>query len=152
MALWYWKSAHNILEAVDIPYRQRVGRGCWNPLHSGFSFFPRYRWVRFIFTHCARSTCESQYFGEPLWPRGSVLGRRPPGLEFQILCLEDSVISIISPSSGGSPGPVWPICAQRCTFSFTKKKKSVGSYVHTASLGRRNGLISALVITSSPSL
>ena len=31
---------------------------------------------------------------------------RPPGLEFRILCLEDSVISIISPSSGGSPGPV----------------------------------------------
>ena len=25
---------------------------------------------------------------------------------FRILCLEDSVISIISPSSGGSPGPV----------------------------------------------
>ena len=24
----------------------------------------------------------------------------------QVLCLEDSVISIISPSSGGSPGPV----------------------------------------------
>ena len=34
-----------------------------------------------------------------------VLGVRPPGLEFRILCLEDSVISIISPSSGGSPGP-----------------------------------------------
>ena len=31
---------------------------------------------------------------------------RPPGLEFRVLCLEDSVISIISPSSGGSPGPV----------------------------------------------
>ena len=52
------------------------------------------------------STCESQYCGEPPWPRGSVLGLRPPGLEFRILCLEDSVISIISPSSGGSPGPV----------------------------------------------
>ena len=36
-------------------------------------------------------------------PRGSVLGLRPPGLEFRILCLEDSVISS---SSGGSPGPV----------------------------------------------
>ena len=36
----------------------------------------------------------------------SVLGLRPPGLEFRILCLEDSVISIISPSSEGSPGPV----------------------------------------------
>ena len=52
------------------------------------------------------STCESQYCGEPPWPRGSVLGLRPPGLEFRILCLEDSVISIISPSSRGSPGPV----------------------------------------------
>ena len=52
------------------------------------------------------STCESQYCGEPPWPRGSVLGLRPPGHEFRILCLEDSVISIISPSSGGSPGPV----------------------------------------------
>ena len=30
----------------------------------------------------------------------------PPGLKFQIPCLEDSVISFISPSSGGSPGPV----------------------------------------------
>ena len=38
--------------------------------------------------------------------RGSVLGLRPPGLEFRILCLEDSVISFISPSSGGSPGLV----------------------------------------------
>ena len=52
------------------------------------------------------STCESQYCGEPPWPRGSVLGLRPPGLEFRILCLEGSVISIISPSLGGSPGPV----------------------------------------------
>ena len=33
--------------------------------------------------------------------------------EFRILCLEDSVISFISPCSGGTPGPVWPICAQR---------------------------------------
>ena len=52
------------------------------------------------------STCESQYCGEPPCPRGSVLGLRPPGLEFRSLCLEDSVISIISPSSGGSPVPV----------------------------------------------
>ena len=32
------------------------------------------------------STCESQYCGEPPRPRGSVLGLRPPGLEFRILC------------------------------------------------------------------
>ena len=49
------------------------------------------------------STCESQYCGEPPWPRGSVLDLRPPGIEFRVLCLEDSVIST---SSGGSPGPV----------------------------------------------
>ena len=39
-----------------------------------------------------------------------MLSLRPPGLEFRILCLEDSVIS---PSSGGSPDPIYPICAQR---------------------------------------
>ena len=39
------------------------------------------------------STYESQYCGEPPWPRSSVLGLRPPGLEFRILCLEDSVSS-----------------------------------------------------------
>ena len=36
-----------------------------------------------------------------------------PGLEFRILCLEGSVISFISPSSGGSPGPIYSICAQK---------------------------------------
>ena len=33
-----------------------------------------------------------QYCGEPPWPRGSVLGLRPPGFEFRILCLDGSVI------------------------------------------------------------
>ena len=33
-------------------------------------------------------------------PRGSVLGLRQPWREFRILCLEDSVISFISPSHG----------------------------------------------------
>ena len=42
-----------------------------------------------------------------------MLGLRPSGLEFRILCLEDVVISFISPSSGGSPGPVLPICGQK---------------------------------------
>ena len=75
---------------------------------------------------------QSQYCGELPWPRGSVLGLRPPGLEFRILCLEDTVISFISPSSGGSPGPVWPICAQRwpkarfISFSFKGKLTFVG--------------------------
>ena len=35
------------------------------------------------------------------------------GFEFKILCLEGSVISLISPSSGGSPGPILPICTQK---------------------------------------
>ena len=56
-----------------------------------------------------RSLVNINYCGEPPWPRGSVLGLRPPGLEFQIFYLggggEGSVISLISPSSGGSPGP-----------------------------------------------
>ena len=40
--------------------------------------------------------------GEPSWSRSSKLGLRPPGLEFRILCLKGSVISFISPCSGGS--------------------------------------------------
>ena len=43
---------------------------------------------------------------ESLRPSGIVLGLRPPGPEFKILCLEGSVISFISPLSGGLPGPV----------------------------------------------
>ena len=42
-----------------------------------------------------------------------MLGLRPPGLEFRALCLQSSVFSFISPSSGGYPGPVWHICEQR---------------------------------------
>ena len=61
---------------------------------------------RVVVSTAAFHASEIQYCGVPTWPRGSVLGLRPPGFEFRILCLEDSVISIISPSSGGSPGPV----------------------------------------------
>ena len=46
-----------------------------------------------------RSFVKIQYYGEPPWPKGSVFGLRPPGFEFQILCLKGSVISFISPSS-----------------------------------------------------
>ena len=42
---------------------------------------------------------------KPPWPIDSVLGLRPPGLEFLIMCLEGSVNSFLSPSSGGSPDP-----------------------------------------------
>ena len=71
------------------------------PLSSGFSSRSR-RFERN--KKCSSpSTPKTQYCGEPLWPRGSVLGLRPPGFEFRILCLEGSVISLISPSSRGSP-------------------------------------------------
>ena len=82
----------------------RGGGGCLSRQSSGFG--SRSRRFERNKNVSSPSTCESQYCGEPPWPRSSVLGLRPPGLEFRILCLEDSVISIISPSSGGSPGPV----------------------------------------------
>ena len=53
-----------------------------------------------------RSLVKIEYCGEPPWSRDSMLDLRPPGLEFRILCLEGSVISFISASSRGSPGPV----------------------------------------------
>ena len=53
-----------------------------------------------------RSLVNIKYCGEPHWPRGSVLGLRPPGFEFRILCLKGIVISFIPPSSGGSPDPI----------------------------------------------
>ena len=52
------------------------------------------------------STHKTQYCGESPWRRRSVLGIRLPGFEFRILCLEGSVISLISPSSGGSPDTI----------------------------------------------
>ena len=54
------------------------------------------------------STCESQYCGKPPWPRDSVLGLRPPGLKFRMLCLEDSVISILRRFSWPSSAYRWP--------------------------------------------
>ena len=53
------------------------------------------------------STCESQYCGEPPWPRGSVLGLRPPGLEFRILChlIHLTILRRFS----------WPSLAYMCT-------------------------------------
>ena len=61
----------------------------------------------------SRSFIKIEYCGQPPWPNGSVLGLRSPGLKFRILCLEDCVISLISPSSGCSPGPFQPTCTQR---------------------------------------
>ena len=53
-----------------------------------------------------RSLVKIQYCGESQLPRGSVVGLRSPGLEFRSLCLEGSVMSLISPSSGGFLGPM----------------------------------------------
>ena len=52
-----------------------------------------------------RSLVKIQYCGELPSPRGSELGLKPSGLQ-------NFEGSVISPSSGGSPGPAWPICAQ----------------------------------------
>ena len=60
--------------------------------------------------HSGIQVSKIQYCGVPPWPTGSVLGLRPPGLEFQVLCLEGSVISFISPSLGGFPVPVFKFC------------------------------------------
>ena len=59
------------------------------------------------------TTRKTQYCGKPRKLRGSVLGIRTPGFEFQALCLEGSVISLISLSSGGSSGPIYPVKAQK---------------------------------------
>ena len=57
--------------------------------------------------HKLGTTFSTQYCGEHQSPRGSVLDLRPPGFEFRILCLEGSVISVISLSSGGSSCPIY---------------------------------------------
>ena len=46
-------------------------------------------------TQFPRWFAKIQYCGEPPWPRGSVLGLRPPGLEFRVPCLEDRFTSFI---------------------------------------------------------
>ena len=54
----------------------------------------------------SRSRVEIEYCGEPPCSRGSVIGLKPPGIKFRIMCLEGSVISFIPQSSKCSPGPV----------------------------------------------
>ena len=49
------------------------------------------------------STCESQYCGEPPWPRGSVLGLRPPGGQCHL-----NYLTILRRFS-------WPSLAYMCT-------------------------------------
>ena len=64
-------------------------------------------------TFCSPSLVNVQCCRESQWHWCSVLGIRPPVLEFRILCREGSVIWFIAPSSGCSSGPVQPMCAQR---------------------------------------
>ena len=45
-----------------------------------------------------RSFVKIQYCGKPPWLSGSVLGLKPQGPEFRIMCLDYSAISFISPS------------------------------------------------------
>ena len=56
-----------------------------------------------------------------------MLGLRPPGLEFRIMFLGGSVISFISPSSGGSPGP-----------GIQRRPKTIHSFVHLRMNARMN--------------
>ena len=53
------------------------------------------------------STRKTQYCGEPPWQRGSVLGLRPSGFEFRILC-HLTHLAILGRFS-------WPSLAYKCT-------------------------------------
>ena len=81
------------------PIHRYTGRGPWC---SGFkSCLPGKSGIQVskkqIFLPC--SLVQIQYCGEPPRPTCSELGLRPPGYEFQVLCLEGSVILPIAPSS-----------------------------------------------------
>ena len=95
--------------------------GNWAVELSGVTSSISAKWLFTLGSHYVRTreitlrgwlpitTPATQYCGEPPWPKCSVLGLRPPEFAFRILCLEwsleCSVISLISPSSGGSYGP-----------------------------------------------
>ena len=68
------------------------------------------QWLKLWPSSLKKLTVSSTFTREdlilPLGPRGSVLGLRPPGFEFRILRFKGSFSLFISPSSGGSPGPV----------------------------------------------
>ena len=68
------QSSHHPQEVLLAQFSLYVHKGGLKPDSFHFIFPP---------------TCESQYCGEPPWPRGSVLDLRPPVLEFRILCLEE---------------------------------------------------------------
>ena len=77
--------------------------GCWcvhllvRPLVCSFiHLFILYSFIYWLLNlSLVLSHLSVQYCGEPLWPRGSVLSRRPSGLKFRVLCLEGRVISFI---------------------------------------------------------
>ena len=77
-----------------------------------------------------RSPVKIQYCGELPWPRGSVLGLRPPGLELQILCLEGSHshrihLTVVRRLS-------WPCLAYRWTNKSGLKPNSfIHSIIHS---------------------
>ena len=58
-----------------------------------------------------RSLVEVIYCGEPPWLRGSVLGLRPPWLEFRIICLEGMRCHLIHHTIPGRLS--WPVYAQK---------------------------------------
>ena len=122
---WHWTTTIRML-VYTARSRQSPGFGS------------RSRWFERNKNVSSPSTCKkTQYCGEPPWPRGSVLGLRPPRLEFRILSLEYNVISFISPSSGGSPSPVQPIFAQmwpkaRFILFLTPPSKHLGYKRHSS--------------------
>ena len=99
--------SRNIMSVWGVGPRVAVSTAAFHARVRGL--FPGFGGLKDTKLFLPPSTREIQYCGEPPWPRGGVIGLRPPGFEFRILCLEGSVIS---PSSGDSTGQVQPICAQ----------------------------------------
>ena len=92
-----WFSAGPLVQWLKLP--------AWKIWDRGFEPHSDIKFQRIkMFLPCLLVKIE--YCGEPPWPRGSVLGLRPLELEFRTMCLDGSVISFISPFSGGSSGPV----------------------------------------------
>ena len=95
-----WRGPGAVVKAAclecQIKIKSRTKKDCGLESHSGLQVSKNEMLL-------PRSLVKIQYCGELPWPRGSVLGLRPPGLKFRILCLEGSVNS---PSSEVSPGPV----------------------------------------------
>ena len=61
------------------------------------------------YTFLPRSLVKIQYCVEPPWPRGCVLGLKPPEFDFWITCPKRAVSSHSSHHPQEVPGPVKPI-------------------------------------------